>query len=224
MTDAQHPVPQRQILAGRERVIDALCTHFAHDHLDEGELERRLDLAHDATSLAEMNALLADLPALPEPAAPAAQSHEVTSPQTYQVRDRQIVAAVMGGAERKGAWTPARQVYAIAWMGGVVLDFREARFGPGVTTVDVLAIMGGVEIMVPPGLRVESDGIGIMGGFEGRDQSGTSLHPDAPILRINGLALMGGVEITERLPGESARDAKYRRRDERQARRLQHGE
>jgi hypothetical protein len=224
MTGAQHPVPQRQILAGRERVIDTLCTHFAYDHLDEGELERRLDLAHQATSLAELNVLLADLPELAESTSPATQAHEMTGPPAAQVRDRQVVAAIMGGAERKGTWTPARKVFAIAWMGGVALDFREAHFGPGVTTVDVLAIMGGVEILVPPGLRVESDGIGIMGGFEGRDQSGASSHPDAPILRINGLALMGGVEITERLPGESARDAKHRRRDERKARRLQHND
>ena len=37
---------------------------------------------------------------------------------------------------------------------------------------------------------------------------------DAPRLRINGFVLMGGVEVYVRLPGETARDARHRQRDE----------
>ena len=53
--------------------------------------------------------------------------------------------------------------------------------------------MGGVEIKVPEGVRVESGGGGIMGGFEGVDQFGDD--PDGPVLRIDGLAIWGGVEV-----------------------------
>ncbi|MEX2582713.1 MAG: hypothetical protein WD766_05545 [Gemmatimonadota bacterium] len=38
------------------------------------------------------------------------------------------------------------------------------------------------------------------------------------MLRIMGLALMGGVEITVRYPGESARDSRRRRKREARAR------
>ena len=126
-----------------------------------------------------------------------------------------MVVAIMGGADRKGAWTPGANLYVTAVMGGAVLDFRQAQVGalalmggveldlreavlaPGVTELNVIAIMGGVEIIVPPGLRVESNGIGIMGGFEHAGQ----LLPDTPsgpVLRISGVAIMGGVEIKER--------------------------
>jgi len=86
--------------------------------------------------------------------------------------------------------------------------------------------MGGVEILVPPGVRVETSGIGVMGGFESFSQSG---DPAAPLLRISGFALMGGVEIAQRLVGESKRAAKLRQRDERKLlrdrqRRLSRGE
>lgn len=195
-------------------MIDQLCTHFAYDHLVERELERRLDAAHAATTGEELALLVADLPALPDAAAGVLEALELAPPGT--VRDQQIVAAVMGGTERKGAWTPAKQVVAIAVMGGVVLDFREARFGPGETTVDVLALMGSVEILVPPGLRVEASGIGIMGGFDSSEANGEGSGAGAPALRINGLALMGGVEVSQRRPGESAREAKLRRRRRRQ--------
>jgi predicted membrane protein len=51
-------------------------------------------------------------------------------------------------------------------MGGSELDFREAVMGPGVTELQIFAVCGGVEVVVPPGLNVESHGIAIMGGFE----------------------------------------------------------
>ena len=90
-------------------------------------------------------------------------------------------------------------------MGGAVLDFREALLDPGVTEIFALALMGGVEIIVPPGVYVDSNGIGIMGGFE---QLGATKYPtdgSAPVLRITGLALMGAVEIKQRGPRERSR-------------------
>ncbi len=202
----------------RERVIDALTEHYAYDHLDEAELEKRLDQAYQATALAELDALTADLPALPTPATPttpARTAHGLAMARPGEVRERQFVLAIMGSTERRGVWTPARNIEAVALMGGIELDFREARFAPGVTQINALAIMGGVEVLVPPGVRVESNGVGIMGGFEGIDQPGESYGDDQPILRISGLALMGTVEVMERLPGESKSAAKRRKREER---------
>ena len=76
------------------------------------------------------------------------------------------MVGIMGGGGRTGAWIPARRNWVVGVMGGHALDFREAHLGPGVTEVNVLAIMGGVEILVPPDVRVECSGIGIMGGFD----------------------------------------------------------
>jgi hypothetical protein len=130
---------------------------------------------------------------------------------------REIVVAIMGGASRRGQWTPARKNFALAIMGGAELDFREAVLGPGVTEVQVFAMWGGIEIIVPPGVNVESHGIGIMGGFDHFTELASD--PDAPTLRIAGFACMGGVEITQRYPGESNREARRRRRIERKERR-----
>lgn len=122
------------------------------------------------------------------------------------------MVAALGGVERKGRWIPARQNYAVAVMGGVNLDFREALLPPGVTEVWVFTAMGGAEIIVPPGLAVESDGVAILGSFEHREDAVLSPDPDAPVLRIRGLAIMGGVEVSIRYPGETPREAKRRRR------------
>ena len=64
------------------------------------------------------------------------------------------MVAALGGVERKGRWIPARTSYAIALMGGLSLDFREALLPPGETEVWIFTLMGGAEIIVPPGLTV----------------------------------------------------------------------
>jgi hypothetical protein len=79
--------------------------------------------------------------------------------------------------------------------------------------------MGGAEIIVPPGLNVESDGIAILGGFDHTEEASLDPDPDAPILRLRGLALLGGVEVKIQLPGETAREAKRRRKLEKKEKR-----
>ena len=134
------------------------------------------------------------------------------------------MVAALGGVERKGRWIPARTSFAIAVMGGLSLDFREALLPPGETEVWIFTLMGGAEIIVPPGLTVESDGIAIMGGFEHREDSSITDDPNAPILRLKGFALMGGVDVSIRYPGESVRDAKRRLKEiRREQRRLRRG-
>jgi hypothetical protein len=201
----------------RELTIDKLCEHFAADHIQADQLERLIDRAHLAKSTTELQALIKDLPVIATQGGPS-QAPAPAPPRHIELH--QTMVAIMGGAERKGAWSPARMTRVLALMGGAVLDFRDVRLPPGTTELQVFAMMGGVEVIVPPGLRVASEGIGIMGGFEQVASSASyDAAPDAPLLRITGFALMGGVEITERLAGESPRDAKKRRKRESQAKR-----
>lgn len=172
----------------RELAIGRLCTHFALDHLEAEELEQRIDLAHRAVTSAELALLFKGLPALDEPpSAPGSAGAEVGGSR--------VVVALMGGAERKGGWTPAPTLYVTAFMGGVLLDFREARLTAPVTEVYVAAVMGGVEIVVPPGVRLESNGIGIMGGFEQAGRGKFPVDSTVPVIRVTGVAVMGGVDV-----------------------------
>lgn len=216
----------------RQVTIDALMEHFANDVMDVDEFERRVDVAHSATSGDELKELLRDLPGggdLPVLASAAgtvpAPVPQYTVTSAAHVKDSQFVVACLRGEVRNGRWRPARKNIAVAVMGGVELDLREAIFPPGVTEIQVFTMWGGVEIIVPPGMNVESQGIALMGGFEYMADS--SIHPDphAPTLRVTGIALMAGVEVAVRETGETARDARRRRRLERrdQRRRLRSG-
>lgn len=201
----------------RDRTIQTLIDHFAEDRLTMEELEKRLDAAHRALKSTELTRLTADLPAQATPA-PALEPARTPATRPVQVpenvRDHQVVVAIMGGVEKKGRWTPARKNLVLAFMGGAELDFREAILPPGDVEVQVFTIWGGVEIIVGPGTRVDCGGVAIMGAFE--HKSGAAVDDaDAPTIRVTGLALMAGVEVHVRYPGESARDASQRRREER---------
>lgn len=218
-----------QLGGTKQKAIDALCEHFANDNLTVEEFERRVDLAHKAKSTEELRKLLSDLPTgeLPvkasEPQAPVPARATASVPAS-RVKERGLMVAALGGVERKGRWIPARQNYAVSIMGGLTLDFREALLPPGETEVWIFTVMGGAEIIVPPGLSVESEGIAILGGWEHRDDAVVGPDPDAPFLRLRGVALMGGVEVTIRYPGETGREAKKRRRSERRLRKQQEKE
>lgn len=207
-------VPRENLIALRDRreaVIGALTEHFAKDVFDVDEYDRRITLAHQARSLAELDDLVVDL-------APVTSTALVPAPaeralDTFPARRRWM--AIFGGIDKKGRWTVPREVRAIAVFGGGSLDFREADFAPGVTELHITAVFGGFEIIVPPWLAVECDASAIFGGFEELERGHGEPDPGRALLRITGLAVMGGVSIETRMPGESRRQAKKRARQER---------
>jgi hypothetical protein len=208
----------------RQVTIDALCEHFANDVMTVEEFERRVDGAHHAANVEELRELLRDLPGGGLPAVVdagsqpgAARGYSLARPEN--VRETGYSVAIFGGTRRVGRWTPARVNHAMAFCGGAELDFREAVLAPGVTELKVFAMWGGVEIIVPPGLNVECHGIGIMGGFDHAPETSVPIDAIAPTLRVSGVALMGGVDVTVRHVGESGRDARRRRRQERREKR-----
>jgi len=204
----------------RERAIAVLSDAFAQDALDVDEFERRVTRVHTTDSIADIEAVLEGLPnattalAVPAPSVALAPAGETPDepPQTMY--------AVFGGVDRRGSWTVPRRFRVVAMMGGVCLDLREARFPRGVIDLEVKAFFGGVQILVPPGLAVEVHGTAIMGGFQNVNRSPPTPDPDAPLLRVRGVAVMGGVDISMRLPGETERGARRRQRlEERRQRR-----
>ncbi len=191
--------------ARREMVIDALSTHFANDALDIDEFEQRVDLAHHAVSVAELDELLTDLQTADE--GPSASLVRQAEGQQVAIatRDRRSrrVLSILSDIKRKGTWRVPKRLRAVAVMGSLSLDFREAQLEPGVTKVRVRSIGGEITIIVPPHLQVECDGRAVLGAFDEMYQNTGERDPDAPLLRITGVAIIGSVEISTRPPGET---------------------
>lgn len=126
------------------------------------------------------------------------------------VRERAGVLSVFSGQSRQGVWTVPRELRVMTVFGSVELDLREARIAAGETRIHLFALFGSVELLLPPGVRVEVDGDGLAASFEVVPDSTIPLPPDAPTIRITGNAYFASVEGSMRFPDESPREARKR--------------
>lgn len=202
-----------EIEVDRERVIQTLCAHFAHDNLNTQELELRFEHAYKANTSAELRALVAGLPVLPPEVMPQAPLYGV-APTGRQEPDEKRHLVIMSNLGKKGQWTPARHNKVTCVMGSAKFDLREALILNGETHFELGVLMGEVELIVPPGLRVEADGFALMGEFDD-SHSEEMAAPNAPVIRVTGTVVMGAARIKTRLPGESGLQAWRRRMIER---------
>ncbi|HWO23628.1 MAG TPA: LiaF domain-containing protein [Kofleriaceae bacterium] len=200
----------------RHQVIARLSECFATDVLEVDELERRLDLAHAARTVAELEELVADLaPVLAPVTTTALAPVASTAIEDPSRAERKKLRVVMSHIERKGRWTVPRTLELRVLWGNTELDFRDASLAPGTTTIDVRVLMGNLEIILPPHLAVDVDVSSFMGSVEERHRVPPDADPARPLLRLTGAVRLGNLEITTRLPGETAGDASRRERRER---------
>lgn len=193
----------------REQVVQRLCSHFASNHLTMDELEQRIDQAYKSPSVAELDALVTGLPVLADdPSLSTSASLASSSAPALQanVPERDVLIGVMSGHTRRGPWAVPRHLKVFTVMGGIVLDLREAIIAPGVSEIEITAIMAGVEIFVPPGVRIECTGSAFMGAFEvDQREQVMEIAGDERIIRVTGFAMMAGVEAKVRPPRDRDR-------------------
>jgi predicted membrane protein len=113
------------------------------------------------------------------------------------------VFAVLSGVKRVSAPVTYTGADVTIFMGGAHLDLRRAVLKPGQEAViDMVAVMGGCEIFVPPDWVVSAPLIAVLGGIEDKrlpqqptviDQATAAGPP--PRLVLHGMVLMGGITI-----------------------------
>lgn len=144
-----------------------------------------------------------------------AEDHRLTRPgyappesedTQLEARPRSMsgVVSFLSSNERQGPWELPRRFRALAVLGNVELDLRQAEVGYGLSEIEAVAVLGNVEITVPPHISVECDGDSFMGTFvlkyDGR-VSPTMASRDR-IVRVSGSAYAGSVTVQVKGPDE----------------------
>ncbi|HEY2552175.1 MAG TPA: DUF1707 domain-containing protein [Streptosporangiaceae bacterium] len=198
MTPSGQPDPQhadspaiRASDHDRDQVVQRLQVAFAENRLDDQEFDQRMRAALTARTSADLAVLTTDLPAEQRQAGAAAAPS--FAPGKYAV-------AYKGSVRRAGRWLVPERFTSLVYKGSGWLDLRAAELTAPVTRVTAIAYKSRIDVLVPPGVRVEVDGIGISRSEPTSAELETPLPHDAQVVHIRGLGYKGSIEASTRPP------------------------
>ncbi|MBT2456585.1 DUF1707 domain-containing protein [Streptomyces sp. ISL-86] len=184
------PAELRASDADRDRIAQILADALAEGRLTSEEHSERLDSLYAVKTVGELEVLVRDLPApagaQPAPAYAAAGA-AVTGPS-------ETVVAVCSSSVRRGRWRPGAHTRAVSVMGDISIDLTEAVFEQQVTEINVVCVLGNVDILVPENVTLRGYGSGVLGNFEVRGEGRGTTDPQAPVVIVRGFALLGNIE------------------------------
>jgi hypothetical protein len=179
----------------RDRVAEQLREALAEGRLTAEEHAERLDAVYQAKTYAELAPIVADLPATggvrPPETGPAVRD-DLPPPRPGTPN----IVAIFGGADRTGRWLIEPQTNVVTAFGGVHLDLRQAVLSQREVTINIVNVMGGVQLVVPPGVRVVNSIAAILGGTSLPPED--TADPGAPVVRLTGFTMLGGVDVRRR--------------------------
>ena len=114
------------------------------------------------------------------------------------------IVSFLSSTEREGRWALPRHLRALAVLGNVEIDLRDAVIGIGVSVIEAVAVLGNVEILVPPEIAVECDGDAILGNFTLKYQGrvNTAVANRERTIRVTGTAYAASVSVIVKGPDE----------------------
>ena len=177
--------------ADRDRAASVLNEALAEGRLTAEEHSERLDSIYAAKTQADLVPVLDDLPV------PASAAAPVPAPGTGPERSYHggPIIAIFGGAVRKGRWRVPPASTVVTVFGGADLDLRDAILPGGEITIKAISVFGGMSITVPPEMRVVDSGVAVFGGRDVAGETPESESPDAPVLRLQGACVFGGISV-----------------------------
>jgi Domain of unknown function (DUF1707) len=174
----------------RDAAAQRLQAAFAEGRLDDGEFDERMRAALTARTGAELDRLTTDLPAEQGVLAVPADGEKVPG---------RLAIALKGSLRRGGRWRVPGRVTSVIYKGSGWLDLRAAELTAPLTKITAVAYKSRIDILVPPGVRVEVDGPGVSNDGQA-DQDRPRLPRDAPAVHVRGFAYRGAIEVGTRPP------------------------
>ena len=177
--------------ARKNAAIDRLTERFARDELPMDEYERLVADINRVSSLRELS--VAEEIAAGRSAAPAASGAPFLSEDQVQ-----SCSAILSERVHRGNWLRKPNVAAATVLASQIFDFSDTELPPGPTTLEVLAVLGSVEIYVPADLCVRMEAVPILGSATVGRGLDAAERPGKPVLVVTGNAILGSIEVKRR--------------------------
>jgi hypothetical protein len=165
----------------RDAAVQRLQVAFAEGRIDDQEFDERTRAALVARTRTELDRVVADLPRSGELVTGGVQS------------TGRLLLAMKGGLQRRGRWRVPERLNAVAYKSDCEVDLRAAELSASSTTITAVAYKGRVQILVPPGVRVQVQGYSY-GGHWADQMPDDDLPAGAPVVQVRAVAYKGVVE------------------------------
>jgi hypothetical protein len=118
--------------------------------------------------------------------------------------DRRHILVIQGGSQLRPSGDEIGDAVVSVMMGGVRLDLRESQLTDRPAHLDILSMMGGVQLVVPGDWKVRIAVESTMAGIhDGR--TGTVDPQRQPDIVLSGRAVMSGLDVSSEMPGNRHR-------------------
>jgi hypothetical protein len=169
----------------RDVALRRLQVAFGEGRLTDDEFDERMRAALAARTYRDLDVLLTDLP--PDAGTGAVTDTRPVPPVSGRTAGR-FQVAYKDSVRRAGRWRVPERYNAVIYKGSCLLDLRAAELDGPIITIFAVAYKSEIEIIVPPGVRVELSGFGTSGEVHGDP------GPNAPVIVVRGFAYKGGIE------------------------------
>src|SRR6516165_11552189 len=142
--------------AERDATVERLSSATGDGRLTLEEFSQRMEQASSARTRAELDRLVADLPADAATAGTEVAGRAPARPSWH--------ISPVGGLRVSGPWRMDRHVIVVSIVGGTRLDLSQAQLAAPEVTLTKVSLVGGTRITVPPGIRVVTSGFSLVGG------------------------------------------------------------
>jgi hypothetical protein len=182
--DDQAELRLRASDADREHVAGLLAEALADGRLTAGEHGERIDLLYATRTHEELASLTADLGTgrrdveRRHSAAPV----ERVAPQV----------AILSSSMARPTGRVDGRIVGVGFLGNARIDLTYASLGEDGVQITAQAIIGAVDIVVPPDARVTMTGFPLLGSLSPTRQPGPA---DGPPVKVSAFALLGSVTI-----------------------------
>jgi hypothetical protein len=163
----------------RNRTVLALREHLAAGRLTLEEFTERMTAALAATTTADLDGPLRQLPA----------------PTTQSRRGRtRFLLSLFSTVRREGRLRLGRRVFCFAAFGNIDLDLREATLERDVLSIVAIGLFATMDVYVPEGIEADIGGVVVFGH---RNAHGNDVPPvtGSPLVRFNIFGLFAGVDL-----------------------------
>ena len=163
----------------RDRTVLALREHLAAGRLTLEEFTERMTAALAATTTADLDAPLRELP--------QSGAHPRRRPTRF-------LLSIFSSVRRQGRLRLGRRVFCLACFGNIDLDLREATLERDVLTIVAFGVFATIDVYVPEGIEADIGGVIVFGH---RNAHGSDLPPvpGSPLVRFNVFGLFAGVDL-----------------------------